>query len=205
MADLQNPLGYEPVPEPVHLLTEGCVQFVHKALGVALDYTQETLPVLDHYMTLVRERQKDEILALLAPACGAYFGEMVRRVLGDGRWYCPPDDYASWRLEFDRCFLHFNPVGVALETVIVGDAEGWSGHFQVLPEDRARVEDALERAGSVTEDDYYKFSVRFDVLQTIYDIMVAQAHSRGELGRRFGPDVYRAAVEGKARPSRPPN
>jgi hypothetical protein len=37
-------------------LAESCVRFVHEALGLTLDYTAETLPVLDHYL---RERARD--------------------------------------------------------------------------------------------------------------------------------------------------
>ena len=44
------------------------------------------------------------------------------------------------------------------------------------------------------EDDYYTFSVRFDVLQQVHGVLMARASARGETNRRLGPEVYRAAI-----------
>src|SRR5262245_1038843 len=91
----------EPAPPEVADLADASVRYVNDALGLRRDCPPETLPILDHY---VRERgrgAKDEVGALIAPAAGAYFGEVVRRVLPGARWHCPPGDHRRWRLEFE--------------------------------------------------------------------------------------------------------
>ena len=66
------------VPEHVVVLCLACAQYVHAATGVALDFTPDTLPLLDHYLQGVRGA-KDDVKELVATAAGAYFGELVRR------------------------------------------------------------------------------------------------------------------------------
>jgi len=155
-------LGTDP-PEKIADLAEACVRFVQKTIGVAPDYTQETLSLVDHYMRSIPEEPEDEVLALLVPACGAYFGEVVRRELG-AIWTCPDDEYASWSLELRGSGVQLNPVGVALEVATGEDAEGWSANIRVPPPDRDRVKEAVDRLGEVPEDDYYTFVVRYEVL-----------------------------------------
>src|SRR5512139_1481301 len=91
-------------------LAGACVAAVRKVVGVELDFTPETLPLLDHYARSAQV-ENEGVLELVAPMCGAYFGEVVRRALGEARWHCPEGKPEEWRLEFDDCFLHFNPVG----------------------------------------------------------------------------------------------
>ena len=46
---------------------------------VELDYTQDTLPILDHYISIIPDRTSEDVLGLVVPMLGAYFGEVVRR------------------------------------------------------------------------------------------------------------------------------
>ena len=75
-------MSEESPPEAVRELAEACVGYVLGAVGVPLDYTPDTLPLLDHYLRTVPENAAGEVLALIAPAAGAYFGEVVRRTIG---------------------------------------------------------------------------------------------------------------------------
>src|SRR5687768_1752387 len=77
-----GPMSEDPVetqPVVVLDLAEACVRFVKRALQIALDYTPDTLPLLDHYLRSASDISKEEILSLHVPAAGAYFGEVVRR------------------------------------------------------------------------------------------------------------------------------
>ncbi len=148
-------------------LAIACVTSVKNATGMELDLTQETLPILDHYAALV-DSSRDEIVSLLAPMAGAYVGELVVRQLGDGTWLTPGDDYAEWRLEFERCSLTFNPVGVALEVLLRQDIPEWGAHLQTAAADRARVKQALDVFGDVRDRDYYTFSVRVEAIEQAY-------------------------------------
>jgi hypothetical protein len=187
MTDIDEP------PNEVSALSEACVRFVHEALGLTLDYTPETLPILDHYL---RERGRGiqpELTQLLAPAAGAYFAEVVRRHLPGVRYYCPEQDYPAYRLEFEPIFLCFNPIGVALEVLTMREAEGWGAHFQVLDEARGLLTQALEANADVPPEDYYTLSMRLEALEQIVDLLVG-LEQRQPKPRVFGPDVYRAAA-----------
>ena len=148
-------------------LTVACVTSVKNATGMELDLTQDTLPILDHYAEK-SESPRDEIVSLLAPMCGAYFGELVRRHLQDGDWAAPPGAYAEWRLTFDRCSLRFNPIGVALEVLLNQDVPDWGATLRTAPDDQMRAKRALEVYGDVRDRDYYTFSVRFEAIEQAY-------------------------------------
>jgi hypothetical protein len=148
-------------------LTVACVTSVKNATGLELDLSQDTLPVLDHYAEML-DAPRDEILSLLAPMSGAYFGELLRRHFDDGEWVTDPDDYSQWRLRFERCSLTFNPVGVALEVLLGQDLPDWGANLQTPPEEQLRVVKALEVFGDVRDRDYYTFTVRFEAIEQVY-------------------------------------
>jgi len=188
--------GSDP-PDAVRDLAAGCVRYVQRALQIELDYTPDTLPLLDHYLRNASGISKEEVLSLLAPAAGAYFGEVVRRQLGPCRWHWVEGDFSACRLEFERCFLSFNPIGSALATLLSGEAEHYAGHLALLPEDEALVKESLERAGEVKEEDFYRLAVRYDVVEHVVSLLIEKAIATSELSRRFGPDVYAALREQK--------
>ncbi len=148
-------------------LTVACVTSVKNATGLELDLTQETLPILDHYAEMA-DAPRGEVVSLLAPMCGAYFGELVRRELGDGRWEIDESEHAKWRLSFERCSLSFNPIGVALEVLLGQDVPDWGAHLQTSAEDQLRVKKALEVYGDVRDGDYYSFGVRYEGVEQAY-------------------------------------
>jgi hypothetical protein len=154
------------IDDAVMDLTVACVTSVKNATGLELDLSQDTLPILDHYARLA-ESSREEVLSLIAPMCGAYFGELVRRELGDGTWEISGSEHASWRLHFERCELSFNPLGIAAEVLLGMDAPEWGGHLQVKPDDEARVKAALEVLGEVRDSDFYTFSVRYEAIEQV--------------------------------------
>jgi hypothetical protein len=179
-----------PPPAEIGDLANSCVRFVRDAIGLELDYTPDTLPVLDHYLRERASGAADAVIDLLAPAAGAYFGEVVRRQMTGARWYSPKDDYAAHRVEFDPFFLCFNPMGIAREVLTRSDAEDWGAHFQVLDDARELISDALA-AHELESDDYYTFSVRFETLEQVADLLGGLEETRAAR-RHFGPEVYRA-------------
>jgi hypothetical protein len=184
-------LPFELPPSEIGDLAESCVRFVRDSLNLALDYTPDTLPILDHYL---RERARGasaEVIDLLAPAAGAYFGEVVRRHMSGVRWHSPKDDYAAHRLEFDAFFLCFNPIAIAREVLTQHDAVEFGANFQVLDDARQLIADALSH-NDVESDDYYTLSVRYETLEQVADLLSGLEEKRAER-RHFGPEVYRAA------------
>jgi hypothetical protein len=184
-------------PEAIRDLAAACVRYVRRALSLELDYTPDTLPLLDHYLQSAQDVSQEEILSLVAPAAGAYFGEVVRRQLGPCRWHLTEGDFSSYRLEFERCFLSFNPMGSALAVVLRGDADHYGGHLSLLAEDEPLVKESLERVGDVREEDYYRLAVRYEVIEQVVALLIDKAIAQNELSRRFGPDVYAALREQK--------
>jgi hypothetical protein len=188
-------------PETIRTLAEGCVRFVQQALGIALDGTPETLPILDHYLGLARDedaRGRDEVLQLIATTAGAYFGEVVRRAVEGARWHLEDaDDPSSWRIEFDHVFLSFNPVGMVREAILERDEPGWNAHLEVDARDRPLVEQVFEHLGAVRETDYYRLAVRWEAIQHALAVLEGTALARGETARRFTPEDYRRALTGE--------
>jgi len=179
-------------PPDIGDLAAACVRFVHGATGFTLDFTPETLPVLDHYLRAQVRGSEPAIIELAASTAGAYFGEVIRAALEGVRWAEGEADLREQRLEFEPFFLCFNPIGAALEAILGAKSEGWRAHFQVLDDAQRAVASALERAGEVATEDYYTLCVRFEALEQVADV-VSALESRHEPRRSFGPDVYRAA------------
>lgn len=183
------------VPTQIREWAEACRVFVKEALGIELDFTPETLPILDHYVRTKAKPATEEVRDLLTPPLGAYFGEVVRRSLdSEGvRWHTPGEDHTSYRLEFEAFFLHFNPLGVAQEVLMEEDAEGFGAHFQILDEARPAVEAALSDSESVSEEDYYTFTMRLETLELVVSVLIGLETQHAQQPRRFSRDVYRAA------------
>lgn len=184
-------------PQVVLDLAESCVRFVHRTVGIALDYTPDTLPLLDHYLRGAHGVTQEEILSLVAPAAGAYFGEVVRRQLGPSRWYWTSDEFSECRIEFERCFLSFNPIAIAMEAVLNSETDGYGSNLALLKEEEPLIREALERTGDVDPDDYFRLAVRFEVIEQVVSILVERAILQNEMSRRFGPEVYAALRDRK--------
>jgi len=193
----QEPIE-SPAPGVVLDLADACVRFVKRALNIELDYSPDTLPLLDHYLRSASNVSKEDILNLVVPAAGAYFGEVIRRQLGPCRWHWVDGELANCRLEFERCFLSFNPIGSALGTVLGAEADHYGGHLALLPEDEPLVKESLERVGEVRVEDYYRLAVRFEVIEQAVALLIDKAIAQNELSRRFGPEVYAALREQKS-------
>ena len=189
-------------PEEVEDLALGAFRMVKEKLAFELDFTPETLPVLDHYLELLRQEgdgvPDEKVVSVVAPCAGAYFGEVARRAFPNLRWHLAKDDYPRWRLEAVDVFLCFNPIGVALEALYRETVAEYAAHFTLLPAEQDLVNSSLESTGPVREDDYYRLAVRHEVLDQALSILGELARQKGER-TRFGPEVY-AAVLGEGDP-----
>ena len=189
-------------PVPVHDLASALVTSVQSTLGIELDYTSDTLPILDHYVRTEVPKDADAMLGLVAPMCGAYFGEVLRRSFGGLRWFAE-GEHGRWRLEGEYVFIHFNPIALALECIVEGEYEGWSGHFQLSKRDEAVVAEALDLGGQIDEEDYYRFAIRYETLEQVLNTLVGLAEQRAkhaddtddEASSYIAADVYAATAE----------
>lgn len=177
------------VPAPVAELCQSLSDFVEASLGIRPDYTPETLPLVDHYLGEVRQNlgARPELLDLAAQGAGAYFGEVVRRHFV-GFWHIPSPNHHDWLLCGESAYFAINPIGVGYETVTGRpDHEGPSAAIKLSSEDREAVQAKLESLPPVAESEYYSLSARLEVLETVVDVVLALAESRG-----YGETTYDA-------------
>lgn len=182
-------------------LALGAFRMVKEKLAFELDFTPETLPVLDHFLRELREggAPDEKAVAVVGPCAGAYFGEVVRRSFGGLRWHHPGDDYQRWRLEGVEVFVAFNPIGAALEAIYGEALADWEAHLSLLPDQRAIVEESLAATGPVREDDFHRLAVRYEVLDQTLALLDELGRRSGE-PRTFGPDAYATLLD--ARPGK---
>jgi hypothetical protein len=156
------------------------VDFVQRSVGMVLDGSDESLAVLDHYVAQV-PRDKPEIVVLVAPAVGAYLGEVVRRRFG-GEWRLDGEP-ADWRLSLEGGALTFAPVGMAAAAVCRAEVDGYDAEMALDPAHREDIEAALERAAPVTEEYFYSLTGRFETIQHVLDLLAGlRARSRSQHG-----------------------
>lgn len=187
----------EGAPDAVEDLALTAFRLVKEKLGFELDFTPETLPVLDHYLRELRTEEggtaDEKIASVVAPCAGAYFGEVMRRSLPGLRWAATDDDYARWRIEASHVFLCFHPVGMVLEALYGEPLEGFASHVIILPADRDAVDHSLDASGPIREDDFVRLAVRHEVIEQTIAVLEGLEGRRGER-RTFGRDLYEATV-----------
>jgi hypothetical protein len=182
----------EELAEPLKELSEICRGYVRRAVGAELDDTPDTLPVLDHYLEISRDsvQERPELMALVARAVGAYFGEIVRLRM-DGFWYLGSPDAGDWYVCARSVFLAINPVGAVYEA-LTGTSEhaGPSAQLRVRRESRARVEQRLNSLPPISESDYYLLSTRLEAIEVAAAALAADSMARGEERVELGRDDY---------------
>lgn len=182
MADDASSLQSAPeLPELVSELAGSCVRFVHGAVGVQLDFTHETLPVLDHYLrnARVEVQQRPETADLLTQSLGAYFGMVLAAGFG-GLWRVPSTDVHEWFLYLQPAFLAVNPIGVACDVLFEGGRhDGPSGELRVAASERALIAERLQSVSPVPEDEYYTFVARYETFQLCFDTLRAEMDRGG--------------------------
>jgi hypothetical protein len=166
--------GEAPCPDaPAHVLelVASCQRMVSAAVGVPLDGTSDTLPLLDHYVGGAREEldAKPELQAVIERSVGAYFGEIVRQLYG-GFWRAEGDP-ESWRVCLSSVYLAFNPLGVAREALANDHAEGWHAHAKVEESYEPFVKARLDAFGDIDADEFFLPSSRWDALEVVVSVV----------------------------------
>ncbi|MBK8252865.1 MAG: hypothetical protein IPK82_09375 [Polyangiaceae bacterium] len=175
-------------------LADACVRYVERALGVRLDYSAETLPLLDHYLadaekTLVLQSEKDAgavqtTLNLLVPTAGAYFGEVIRRRYPSW-WRLEGDDPMTYRIEFETVFLAVSPMLIVYEQLardlsMRGDESAFEASLIEMDEEDQRA--AAERLAEleVDDDEYYSPSTRLETIDVCVDTIRTRRMEAGD-------------------------
>jgi hypothetical protein len=179
-----------PPPPQVAELVAACMRFVAAKYKVALDGTPDTLSLVDQYIRDARTayEARPESIDLVAPAVGAYLGEVMRQEFA-AEWFAE-GSHEAWRLYFRHVFLAFNPVGMVREAITMREEEGWNAHLVLDPAEREVIEERLAVMPDVDEDEYYLPSTRFDVITVVVETLRARAEASGTGDVTFNRDDY---------------
>jgi hypothetical protein len=173
-------------PAVIEQLAERCLVHVKNRFGFELDFTPDTLGVVDHFLEEVvieeaggnrppsAHRRRSHLIHLLAPTVGAYFGEVMRGYR-KCRWRIPSEDPREWLLEFEQFFLRFNPAGAAAEALFQAPVEEWSGSLVAAPGQVVALHERLAAAPPLPEDQFFSLATRFEVLQIVDDWLRQQS------------------------------
>jgi len=186
------PVVSSDTPEQVAELATACVNYVRQAVGVELDYTSDTLPVLDHYLDQSRALvdKSPGLRDLLEPSAGVYFGELLRRRF-DAHWYLPGPDPRRWRVVCRHVLLAIDPVGMAAAACDDPiSLESQPMYLGLVPADRDHVIRRLSEAPPVPASDFCLLSTRMEAIDITVETLrgLMQLEDRGEV--EFELDDY---------------
>jgi len=169
-----------------------CLDYVKRATGVTLDYTPETLSVLDYYLGTVRAdvAGRPELVPLITRAAGAYFGEVVRTVV-PSFWRVHTPNVVDWQLCASTVFFWFNPLGAAYDALFQTiEHDGPRSLLRVAPEDRAFLDERLQIMPKVAEDEYYLLTTRLEVIEASVEALRARLEQQGYGESEFTEEDY---------------
>lgn len=167
------------VPPDVNDLALACVSYVERSLGVTLDFTSDTLSVLDHYLAEAKRVDRPEAQEIVARAAAAYFGEVLRRRF-ECWWFAEGDDITTYQVRFGPVYLAVQPYALTATALGLGADDDRDLAGLVIDEDEIEVIGAhLAALPEVTEEEFTKMTTRFDVLEIVVDQLKARAHARG--------------------------
>jgi hypothetical protein len=178
-------------PQRVREYADQAVAYVQRALGVKLEYDSNTLPVLDHYLRTVPDDQP-AALQLVVATSGAYFGEVVRQLLG-GRWELDGKEIA-WRVVLPTG-ISFSPAGFVAAAIARADIEDLDSEIAAPPRMLPYLQQTLARMGEVSIEDYYSLCGRLDTLEHVHEVLVAVASQMiGDAGDDLDDDGAKPAT-----------
>jgi hypothetical protein len=190
---LPEPLTVELPPAPARVLelTAACMRFVESKYRVPLDFTSDTLSLVDQY---VRDARKEIVLLpasmeLISLSIGAYLGEVVRRTFG-AEWDVTGEE-STYRLCFASVYLWTNPMGMGREALTMVTEDGWNAHLSTRADDREALTARLESLPQVDEDEFYLPTTRYDSIHIAFEGLRSRAIEKGQGEARFSLADYR--------------
>jgi hypothetical protein len=166
--------------------------YVERALEVEIDFQPETLAMLDHYAASVRaEVGKNPALgAVIGPALGAYFGEVLRARVR-GFWRIPSANPQDWSVCSRVVFLAINPIGVGYDAIYAStEHDGPRSTLRVAPEDSKFLDQRLAAMPEVSEDEFFSFTTRYEVLEVALEALSKKMQDEGYGGTEYSEDDY---------------
>jgi hypothetical protein len=159
-------------PERIETFVAAARDYLRRTLNLELDGSETSLAYVDHYIEKTRSAGplKDEVLALVAPALGAYLGQVAIAKFG-GKWSGDTENPAGWQVELEPVELRFHPVGMAAEALRQDEVPGYDASFATSKAMTPMLEDALSRIPPVEESYYYSLTGRLETIEHAVDVL----------------------------------
>jgi len=186
----------DPSPEPIGELVRACLDYVKRSLGTDLDFTPETLPLLDHYLGEVREElsAKPELAELTAHAAGAYFGEVLRRQMR-GFWRSPSASLHDFQVCSSVAFVAINPFGVAYDALFASTEHGGPrSNLRLAAEDHGYISARLATVPEVPEDQFFLLTTRLEAIEITVEALRARMEEEGYSEVEYSSEDYEAEL-----------
>ncbi len=178
------------VPEEIERLCERCIAHVKNRFDLELDFTIDTLSVLDHFIEQIiveeadgksvppKDSRRSHVIHLLAPSLGAYYGEVIRKAFLC-RWRNTDDKPQKWLLEFEGIILRFNPAGVVADVVFGDHIESWRGSLSTTVSETGPLKERLDAAPPIPEEEFFSLVTSLEVLQIANEYLRERAKKNG--------------------------
>ncbi len=186
---------------------------IRRALSVELDGSETSLAFVDHHLRSASDEGRTPILSLLAASAGAYYGELVRTLLG-GTWIGGGSDPRRLRMLLQYQFIYFSPVDQALEAIAgesldpgdarLEDAEHFDPAFRLRPvppdaqgdesHDSVWLQARLSELSPVPEDQFVSLTGRFETLKLMLEFLATKHASEDRQPVEMGVDDYLQAM-----------
>ena len=140
-----------------------------------MDFTPETLPILDHYLRQTRDLapHRPESLPLVTTAAGVYIGEVLRRRYACAWVQDDDDDSLGWYLAFEDHELTVFPVAIAHIAIHGEDADREIETLRFKDDERDLVANHLADLPAVETEEYLSPSTRVEVVDIAIDLIRA--------------------------------
>lgn len=177
MGDTSNPVApraqdHTPPPDRVADGARSCILYVEKSIGVTLDYTTETLPILDHYLRTAGApgANQPETTLLLATVAGCYLGEVIRS-RHPLQWDLGQQDPMHWSLTSHDANITVFPIAIAHIAVEGIAAERQVEAFQLEGKLKKALARRLANLPAVSDEEYVAPSTRVEVIDIAFDLL----------------------------------
>lgn len=160
----------------VHDAALGCVEYVKKSLGIELDFTPDTLPILDHYLREAGANvaSQAETTHLLATVAGCYFGEVICRLFPVA-WDVSEADAENWCIHTNDDQIIIFPVQMALVAMQGPSAEADLSPLCLHDPLRSQLAERLSMLPDVDEQQYVALSTRIEVLEIAFELFATHS------------------------------
>lgn len=195
MSDTNVPaIGSIAVGQELQELVASCELHVKDALGMDLDGTIETLPIVDHYLRISTQsvQERPELVALISRTVGAYFGQVIANHF-EGFWWAPTMDIHHWYICLRPAYFALNPIGIAHQALVWSLANPEPGpptELHLAREDREGVEARLANLPPVQEKDFHSLCTCVEGIEVAVAALREQMVDAGTADVIFDEDDY---------------